>query len=115
MVFLMGLIPIVMQTENFEEKEISNVLQVHGVGMFVPSLFIGFIIERFGVMASDCAGLLFLIAGNVVMITGVNYWQFMVGMLFCGIGWNLSFISSTTMLMEQYSAGNFSESSSNTA
>jgi hypothetical protein len=70
--------------------------------MFVPSLVVGLIIEKAGVMTTVFTGLLVLIGGNAVMITGTGYWHFMVGMLFCGIGWNLSYIGSTTMLIECY-------------
>eukprot|EP01127_Copromyxa_protea_P011982 TRINITY_DN3075_c0_g1_i2.p1 TRINITY_DN3075_c0_g1~~TRINITY_DN3075_c0_g1_i2.p1 ORF type:complete len:445 (+),score=52.20 TRINITY_DN3075_c0_g1_i2:34-1335(+) len=102
MVLLMGLIPVVMRSLSFEEAEISHVLQVHGVGMFLPSLVLGFVIERFGTMVTIFTGLLLLLGANGFMITGTGYWQFMVGMLFCGFGWNLSFIGSTTMLIECY-------------
>ena len=98
---LMVLIPLVMD-DDYSLDDISHVLQVHSVGMFAPGLIIGFLIERMGTIAIDFIGMLFLISANVAMIFGTAYWNFMVGMFLLGVGWNLTFISSTTLLTECY-------------
>ena len=101
MVLLMVLIPLVMD-DDYSLNEISHVLQVHSVGMFAPGLIIGFLIERMGTISIDLIGMFFLIGSNVIMVFGVEYWNYMVGMFLLGVGWNLTFISSTTMLTECY-------------
>ena len=101
MVLLMVLIPLVMD-KDFDLGDISHVLQVHSVGMFAPGLVVGFLIERFGTIAIDFVGIWFLIGANVIMILGVDYWNYMVGMFLLGVGWNLTFISSTTLLTQTY-------------
>ena len=97
----MVLIPLVMD-DDYSLDDISHVLQVHSVGMFAPGLIIGFLIERMGTITIDFIGMLFLISANVAMIFGTAYWNFMVGMFLLGVGWNLTFISSTTLLTECY-------------
>lgn len=102
MVLLMTLVPLVING-NFDEGKISLVLQIHGVGMFLPSLFVGFIIQKIGLLATDCVGLFIMIVGSLVMpMIGNQYWTFVLGLFLCGFGWNLSFVSSTTMLTECY-------------
>eukprot|EP01124_Arcella_intermedia_P015003 TRINITY_DN21549_c0_g1_i1.p1 TRINITY_DN21549_c0_g1~~TRINITY_DN21549_c0_g1_i1.p1 ORF type:complete len:430 (-),score=96.53 TRINITY_DN21549_c0_g1_i1:16-1305(-) len=103
MVLLMVLIPLVLE-DKFTLDETSHVLQVHSIGMFAPGLVIGFMIEYFGTLWIDLLGMFVLIAANVVMILGENYWNYMVGMFLLGVGWNFTFISSTTMLTTTYLA-----------
>lgn len=94
-------IPLVMDSD-YSFGAMTHVLQVHSVGMFAPGLIVGYLIEWFGCIPIDMAGLLFLVASNVVMILGMDYWNFMLGMVLLGVGWNFSFISSTTLLTQTY-------------
>ncbi|KAL6049554.1 hypothetical protein QOT17_020368 [Balamuthia mandrillaris] len=87
----------------FKERSISEVLQVHSVGMFTPGLFVGFLIQWYGCISVDAVGLLFIILSNIIMAIRVEYWTYMVGMSLCGVGWNLSYVSSTALLTQQYS------------
>lgn len=97
----MVLIPLVMH-DSFTVNEISHVLQIHSVGMFAPGLFVGLLIEKFGCYKIDFLGMIILASANLVMVFGENYWNFMLGMALLGVGWNFSFVSSTTLLTECY-------------
>lgn len=101
MLLLMVLIPLVMD-KDFSTTKIGNVLQVHSIGMFAPGLFIGLLMDKLGTIPVDFAGLIALIAASVVMIIGQEYWMYMLGMALLGVGWNLTFISSTTLLTQTY-------------
>lgn len=102
MVFLMVLIPLVMDKLKFSFEDIATVIQIHSIGMFVPGIFIGFAIEKFGTLIIDFLGLCIIVISNVIMIIGSNNWNNIVGMLLLGIGWNLVFVSSTTLLTQTY-------------
>ena len=98
---LMVLIPLVME-DDFTDRQITTVMQVHSVGMFTPGLFVGWLIGLKGPIPVDLAGLIILITANVIMMVGNDYWNFLVGMGFLGIGWNFTFISSTALLTITY-------------
>ena len=101
MALLMVLIPLVME-DNFSNRQITTVLQVHSIGMFTPGLFVGWLIGKIGAISVDLIGLSILIIANVIMMIGFEYWNFLVGMIILGIGWNFTFISSTTLLTQTY-------------
>jgi MFS family permease len=79
------------------------VIQSHILAMFLPSLFSGFLANKFGlktlmfmglVCYSICIGL--TISGSSVM----HYWG---GLVLLGLGWNFLFVSGTLLLATTYS------------
>jgi len=70
--------------------------------LYLPSLFSGFLISRFGVTRIILAGLL-LMAGVVLVGQGdpmlMHYWWAMV---LLGVGWNFLFLGGTTLLTRCY-------------
>lgn len=102
MVFLMVLIPLVMDEHRFPFEDIAHVLQIHSFGMFGPSIFIGFVVEKVGTIPIIITGLIILILSNIIMGSSITYVGFLLGMFLLGIGWNLVFITSTTLLIQTY-------------
>jgi len=78
------------------------VIQWHIVGMFLPSLFTGKLIRRYGHQSIMLLGILALL-GCVIesqfdqSVTG--YW---VSLVLLGIGWNFLFITGTALLINCY-------------
>ena len=107
MSFIMTATPISMHVvDGHGEVATARVIQVHLLGMYLPSLGSGWIIAKFGDRPVIVAGTL-LIAGCVAIAVyaghDVVHYGWALGVL--GLGWNLLFIAATTMLTKTYSRG----------
>lgn len=103
MSFVMTAAPLSMHVHHNHSVEATTwVIQSHVVAMFLPSLFTGRLVARFGERAMMQAGAV-LLAGCVgVSVTGqqvVHYW---LALVLLGLGWNLLFVSGTTLLARGY-------------
>lgn len=81
------------------------VLQSHVLAMYLPSLFSGALVARFGIGPVLGAGLLLEAACMGAAMLGhdlVHYWA---GLVALGLGWNLMFVAATTLLMRSYRPG----------
>ena len=78
------------------------VVQSHILAMYLPSLFSGFLIARFGVLRIIQSGFLIMLAcvavgwGEPMLM---HYWWSMV---LLGVGWNFLFLGGTTLLTQSY-------------
>tara|TARA_B100000676_G_scaffold309463_1_gene373115 strand:+ start:254 stop:1447 length:1194 start_codon:yes stop_codon:yes gene_type:complete len=79
------------------------VVEWHVIGMFAPSFFTGYLINRYGVLQIMITGALFLFAAVVAAVTGITLYNFWLALFLLGIGWNFMFIGGTTLLTESYS------------
>jgi MFS family permease len=107
MSFIMTATPISMHVvDGHDEVATARVIQVHLLGMYLPSLASGWIIAKFGDRPVIVAGTL-LMAGCVAIAVyaghGVVHYGWALGVL--GFGWNLLFIAATTLLTKTYRRG----------
>jgi len=80
------------------------VIQLHVLGMFLPSFFTGSLIARLGVLRVMLAGVA-LLAGHVLMtLTGTAFESFAGALVMLGVGWNFLYIGGTTLLTTTYTA-----------
>ncbi|WP_102957960.1 MFS transporter [Mangrovicella endophytica] len=77
-------------------------IQWHVLAMFAPSFVTGRLIQRFGKHAIIGAGLALLLASATVSLLGIEIWNFWVGLILLGLGWNFGFIGSTALVAETY-------------
>lgn len=99
MSFVMTAAPISMHHIDHHDVEATTwVVQSHVLAMYLPSLFTGHIIARFGerkvmiwggALLATCAGV--SLFGHQLM----HYW---LGLVTLGLGWNLLFVAGTTLL-----------------
>jgi predicted MFS family arabinose efflux permease len=75
-------------------------IQWHVLAMYGPSFFTGSLISRFGVKRITAIGLALIGVASVFGITGLTVAHFWGGLIFLGLGWNLSFIGATTMVTQ---------------
>lgn len=103
MSFIMTATPVSMHaTEHFSLDETTLVIQSHIVAMFLPSLFSGLLISRFGARNIIAAGLavLFVCLGIAWMDRQLfHYW---LALVLLGVGWNFLFVGGTTLLTTTY-------------
>jgi MFS family permease len=102
MLMVMTATPLAMQICGHSVGAATTVIQWHVLGMFVPSFFTGNLIRRYGVLAIMGTGVA-LIAGHVMaVLSGIEFFNFVSGLVLLGVGWNFLFIGGTTLLTEAY-------------
>ena len=99
MTFIMTATPLHMNTTgNFSLANTAWVIQSHIIAMFVPSLFTGRLIERYGVFRVMVTGAMLLLGCTGLAIYSrelIHYWGALVML---GLGWNLMFIGGSVLL-----------------
>ena len=102
MILAMTATPIAMLRHQHDLATAATVIQLHVLGMFLPSFFTGALIARFGVLHVMIAGVA-LLAGHVFMtLTGVSFGSFAGALVLLGVGWNFLYVGGTTLLTTTY-------------
>lgn len=103
MTLLMTATPLSMHVnDGFSLQETASVIRAHVLAMYVPSLFSGFLIERFGVVKLMLGGVLLFAVASLFAMQGqalMHYWWTLV---LVGAGWNFLYVGGTTMLTYTY-------------
>lgn len=103
MSFTMTATPIQLnRISGFSLDDTAWVIQSHVVAMFLPSLFTGTIIERFGVIRVMFGGVLLLglcVALGLISHHLLHYWWALV---LLGVGWNFLYVGATVLLTQSY-------------
>jgi MFS family permease len=82
----------------------AGVIRAHVLGMYVPSLFSGFLIARMGVSRLMLVGALALAATSIIGLQGQTVLHYWWALVLLGVGWNFLYVGGTTMLTYTYSA-----------
>ena len=75
---------------------------MHIFGMFLPSLFTGNLIKRFGHSNVIYAGVFLYSITLITSIFDQSFFNYMFALIFLGLGWNFLFISGTSLLVLTY-------------
>lgn len=102
MSFLMSASPLAIVACGLPHTEAHLVIFLHVMGMFVPSLFTGNLIQRYGTMPIMTVGGLILILGIIPALMGVTEWHFRISLTLVGLGWNFMFVGATTLVTTTY-------------
>ncbi len=78
------------------------VIQSHIMAMFLPSLFTGELIRKFGARQVIFAGLLAYLGTTAFAYSGVAVFHYWWALVLLGIGWNFLFIGGTSLLTTAY-------------
>ena len=78
------------------------VLQIHVVGMFLPSLITGDLIKIFGHKKMIYSGIIILLITIIIHFNFETYYGYMIGLVLLGIGWNFLFVTGTSLLVVSY-------------
>jgi MFS family permease len=104
MTLVMTATPLSMHiNDGYTLEQTAAVIRVHVLGMYVPSLAAGFLIERFGVTRLMFAGALGLLATSIIGLQGHTFLHYWWALMLLGIGWNFLYVGGTTMLTYTYS------------
>jgi len=103
MSFLMTATPLSMHVmEKMSLESTGIVLQFHLVAMFLPSLITGYLIKKFGHSNIIYVGVLFYVVTIILSLFEQTFANYMVALIFLGLGWNFLFISGTSLVVLTY-------------
>ena len=103
MSFLMTATPLSMHVmEKMSLENTGLVLQFHLVAMFLPSLITGHLIKKFGHSNIMHIGVLFFVVTIILSLFEQTFANYMVALIFLGLGWNFLFISGTSLVVLTY-------------
>ena len=103
MSFLMTATPISMHVmEKISLTKTGFVIQLHIAAMFLPSLITGNLIKKFGHSKIMYAGVLLFSVTILLSLFEQNFSNYLIALIFLGLGWNFLFISGTSLLVLSY-------------
>ena len=104
MTLIMTATPLSMHIiDGYSLEETAGIIRSHVLGMYVPSLFSGFLIEKLGTVRMMSIGGLALMVASLIGIQGHTYMHYWYALIMLGVGWNFLYVGGTTMLTLTYS------------
>ena len=103
MAIIMTATPLHMHlVNNFTLFQTSIVIQFHVIGMFLPSLFSGDLVKKFGNTNIIYSGVIILFMSIIINTSFDFYYSYFAGLILLGIGWNFLFVSGSSLLVVSY-------------
>lgn len=102
MVLVMNATPLAMHGHGHALPAAASVIQWHVLGMFVPSLWAGAALDRWGPQRVAAFGVAILAASALVALSGQAHAWYLVSSLLLGAGWNLMLLAGTRLLTLAY-------------
>ncbi|HEL3813295.1 TPA: MFS transporter [Stenotrophomonas maltophilia] len=102
MILAMTATPIAMVKHHHELASAATVIQLHVLGMFLPSFFTGSLIARFGAIRIMLAGAMIFIGHVLMTTTGTGFGSFAAALVMLGVGWNFMYVGGTALLTTTY-------------
>lgn len=104
MTFVMTATPIHLHNiSHYSLDHTVFIIQSHIVAMFLPSLFTGILIQKFGIFRMLLAGLASFFITVLVAINAHSVLLYWIALVLLGVGWNFLYISSTVLLSQSHS------------
>ena len=102
MILAMTATPLAMAHHQHGLSATATVIQLHVLGMFLPSFFTGSLIARFGVLRIMLAGVLLFFGHVALTLSGTGFYSFTAALILLGIGWNFLYVGGTNLLTRTY-------------
>ena len=99
---LMTATPLAMLHAHHLFSDTALVIEWHVFFMYAPGFFTGSLINRFGPTAVIRAGIALQGAGVLAALAGDDVARFWLALALLGLGWNLAFTASASLLTETY-------------
>ncbi len=102
MILAMTATPLAMAHHHHGLADTATVIQLHVLGMFLPSFFTGSLIARFGVLRIMLAGVVLFFGHVAFSLSGTGFYSFTAALVLLGVGWNFLYIGGTNLLTSTY-------------
>ena len=104
MTLIMTATPLSMHiNDGYSLEQTAHVIRSHVLGMYLPSLFTGFLIERLGIARLMTTGTVALLVACVIGLQGQSVIHYTFSLVLLGVGWNFLYVGGTSMLTLTYS------------
>lgn len=104
MTLIMTATPLSMHVKDgYSLEAIANIIRAHVLGMYVPSLVSGLLIEWLGTVKLMSAGAIALLLASLIGLQGQSIAHYWFALVLLGVGWNFLYVGGTTMLTLTYS------------
>ena len=100
MSFVMTATPLAVEICGYDSTAGAYIIQGHVIAMFLPSLFTGTLISRFGVLPVLLAGHALFASAFLTALSGIAIWQFSVSLIALGVGWNFCFVGASSLITQ---------------
>ena len=102
MVAIMTMTPIHIEHHGHGVGITGVVIAAHVAGMFLPSPFSGWLVDRFGYLAIAAAAGVTLVAAGLLAAWGPvdSVATLVLALVLLGLGWNLGLVSGTTVVTD---------------
>src|ERR1700736_4928655 len=94
--------PLAMKMCGLSLSDSNFGIQWHIVAMYGPSFFTGSLIARFGAPRIVALGLSLEAVGAMIGLSGITAMHFWATLIVLGIGWNLSFVGASALVLETH-------------
>lgn len=106
MTLIMTATPLSMHIKDgFTLEQTAQVIRSHVLGMYVPSLVSGILMDRLGTVRMMSIGVIGLFAACIVALQGQSVMHYWYALILLGIGWNFLYVGGTTALTLTYTIG----------
>ncbi len=102
MSLLMTATPLAMQACGYPFSDATWTLQWHMLGMYLPMLFCGLLIQRLGPLTVIVMGAVAIVACSAIALHGDSVNHFVFALILLGIGWSFLFSAGSTLLTTQH-------------
>jgi predicted MFS family arabinose efflux permease len=103
MSLVMTATPVSMHSiDHFNLEDTTWVIQSHVMAMYLPALFSGMLVSRFGPARIILVGLVLMLGCLVVAFIDRQLMHYWSSLVLLGVGWNFLFLGGTTLLTRTY-------------
>jgi MFS family permease len=89
--------------DGYSLEQTAHVIRSHVLGMYLPSLISGLLLERLGISRLMTIGAIALTVACVAGLQGQSIMHYTFALVLLGVGWNFLYVGGTTMLTLSYS------------
>ncbi len=99
MVMIMNLTAVVMEQHHYIMPEIAGIMSLHGVCMYLPSLFLPILNKRVSDMFLLGLGALLFIVACFANVAVSSIFVLSIGLVFLGVAWNFVYVTASHMIL----------------
>ena len=104
MALQMSATPLAMAGAGYTFAQVTTAVELHLLGMFVPSFFTGTLCHWLGSRFVMIIGLMTQLTGAMLFQRGFEIGHFHLGLIIIGVGWNLGYVGASALLSQAHRA-----------
>ena len=98
----MGQVQFPLLDGGFSSNKVTYTITSHMIGMFLPGLFSGHVVNYIGTWATTFIGFTIFVAAGILFMLYNSLAMIILGMTTIGLGWNFSFVGPSSDVSKIY-------------